>query len=100
MTDVTSTMAMSLSEAVERASTHLARQKEFAESVHELQRDVQEQLDRTSNNAQRTFSGLIGELESTIRWVFGKLITAGEIVDTQYAGLNQVSWIMRSADQS
>lgn len=100
MTDVTNNLGISLSEAIDRASTYLGRQKKFAEAIQLFQGDVQEGLERTHKNAQGVLSKLMGELEMTIQRVSGKLVTAGKNVESQFVGLNKVSRTMRSAKQS
>lgn len=100
MADVTSSFGMSLSEAVDRASTHLARQNAFAEAVEAFQREIQEDFARATKATQSALSRLLGELESNMQRVFGKLTTAGQTVEAQYAGLSEVSSIIRPTKQS
>lgn len=91
MTEITSSLGMTLSEALNDSSSHLAKQKVFAEALQAFQRQVQADTDRTSRNARNLFSRLTSDLESFVQRLLDKLGTVGDATEAQFAGLNHVS---------
>jgi len=80
-----------LVETVNEAQRALVQQRNFAHAVENFQRQLLQDLKKSSRDAQSYFGKLTRNLELSIQSMFGKISTATRNVESEIAGFSQVS---------
>jgi len=80
-----------LVETVNEAQRALVQQRNFAHAVENFQRQLLQDLEKSSRDAQSYFGKLTRNLELSIQSMFGKISTATRNVESEIAGFSQVS---------
>jgi len=91
MAHTSSNIDDALVETVNEAKRALFQQRDFANAVENLQRQLLQDLERSSSEAQSYFSRFMHNMELSLHSIFGKISTATRDAESDIAGFSQVS---------
>jgi hypothetical protein len=91
MAHTSSNIDEALVETVNEVKQALIQQRDFANAVKLLQRQLLEDLERSSSEAQSYFSRFTHNFELTIQSIIGRISTATRNVESDIAGFSHVS---------
>ncbi len=93
MAETSSNINNALSKALENAAIQLSEQKEFAATVKVFQRQMLQDLDASTSQAQSYFAKLMKGMETAIQSMLNKWKTGAKDVSTELDELQNVSTI-------
>ncbi|KAI9751642.1 MAG: hypothetical protein M4579_005967, partial [Chaenotheca gracillima] len=89
MTETNSDLNSALLTSLEDSHKHLTSQKTFAATVHNFQLRLMQDLEQNRSVSKAVFSLLTEDIDSGLRSILKKVVSAGQATELYFSGLNK-----------